>query len=139
MEVLEDKILTARNKHICEVCKEMINRGTSYHDYYLQDEGEPFHFRVHIDCESDDFDVRHFIGEHGCARKVLGLDSGGQEIIPVNKDVTLRVFKNCHPNTDGTDWGWIEGCTLNICWSDNSEFTRDKARELVNDWNRSMT
>jgi hypothetical protein len=39
MEVLEDKILTARNKHICEVCKGMINRGISYHDYYLQDEG----------------------------------------------------------------------------------------------------
>jgi hypothetical protein len=76
--------------------------------------------------------------QKGVMENVLGIDSCGQKIIPKNKDVTLRIFKNRHPNTDGTAWGWIEGCTLNICWSDNSNFTRDKARGLVNDWNRRL-
>lgn len=49
-----------------------------------------------------------------------------------------RVAKNCHPNTDGTDWGWIEGAS-NVCWSNRpfSRLTRSQAEELVaqhNDW-----
>lgn len=67
---------------------------------------------------------------------VLGIDCCGQEIIPMNENVTLKVHTNRHPNTDGTAWGWIEGCTLNICWGDDEKFTRDKAIELVNAWNR---
>jgi hypothetical protein len=69
---------------------------------------------------------------------VLGIDCCGQEIIPMNENVTLEVHTNRHPNTDGTAWGWIEGCTLNICWSDNKKFARDKAIELVNAWNRRV-
>lgn len=65
----------------------------------------------------------------------IGRDSSGQEIIPINENITLSVHTNRHPNTDGTAWGWVEGCTLNICWSNNSKFTRDKARKIVNDWN----
>ena len=68
-------------------------------------------------------------------KTVLGIDCCGQKIVPISENVTLTVHTNRHPNTDGTPWGWIEGCTLNICWSDNSNFTRDKARGLVNDWN----
>ena len=70
---------------------------------------------------------------------VLGIDSCGKKIIPISDDITLRVFTNCHPNVDGTSWGWIEGCTLNICWNDSSKFRKDDARKIVNDWNRSMT
>ena len=63
MELLEDKILTARNKHTCRLCGKEINKGTSYHDYYIQDGGELVHFRVHTDCESEDFNVLGFIRE----------------------------------------------------------------------------
>ena len=65
----------------------------------------------------------------------LGKDCSGQPITPINNDVELRIFKNRHPNTDGTSWGWIEGCTLHVCWSNNSNFNHVKARKLVNDWN----
>jgi hypothetical protein len=69
---------------------------------------------------------------------VLGIDCSGQEIIPINENVTLEVHTNRHPNTNGTAWGWIDGCTLNICWSDDKKFTREKATELVNNWNRRV-
>lgn len=65
----------------------------------------------------------------------LGKDSSGQPIIPINNNVTLKDFTNRHHNSDGTSWGWIDGCTLNICWSNNSNFNHVKARKLVNDWN----
>ena len=66
---------------------------------------------------------------------VLGIDCSGQPIIPINNGVTLEVHTNRHPNTDGTAWGWIEGCTLNICWGNDSSFNYGKACKLVNDWN----
>ena len=65
----------------------------------------------------------------------LGKDCSGQPIIPINNNVKLEVHTNRHPNTDGTSWGWIEGCTLNICWGNDSNFDYGKASELVNDWN----
>jgi len=71
-------------------------------------------------------------------KTVLGIDCCDQEIIPINENVTLEVHTNRHPNTNGTAWGWIDGCTLNICWSDDGKFTREKAIELVNDWNRRV-
>jgi hypothetical protein len=48
-----------------------------------------------------------------------------------------RVAKNRHPNSDNTDWGWIEGAPGNVCWSDNGRFDRVAAGEAVkihNDW-----
>lgn len=55
-----------------------------------------------------------------------------------------RVAKNRHPNTDGTDWGWIEGAPGNVCWSNNrgSRLTRAQAGELVaqhNAWLEKQT
>lgn len=64
---------------------------------------------------------------------ILGKDCSGQEIIPIAKE--LKVKTNRHPNTDGTEWGWIEGCSKNIVWSDNSNFNRIKAGELVSSFN----
>lgn len=65
---------------------------------------------------------------------VIGYDSSGQPIIPIGDK--LAVKKNAHPNCDGTAWGWIEGCSLNICWSDeNSKFNREKADDLVRQYN----
>lgn len=63
----------------------------------------------------------------------LGRDCSGQEIIPVRD--CLEMHTNRHPNCDGTSWGWIEGCTLNICWSDNSYFDHHRAMELVRLYN----
>ena len=65
---------------------------------------------------------------------VIGYDTNGQPIITVRDKLVIK--KNAHPNCDGTAWGWIEGCSLNICWSDeNSRFNRQKAEELVSRYN----
>ena len=60
-------------------------------------------------------------------------DCCGQEIIP--KDKKLSVHTNRHPNCNGTSWGWIEGCTLNICWSDDHCFDYAAALEFVKEYN----
>jgi len=64
----------------------------------------------------------------------LGKDCSDQEIIPTSNNLELKT--NCHPNTNGTSWGWIKGCSKNICWSDStSKFNREKASELVRSYN----
>lgn len=74
-------------------------------------------------------------GEDTAQNKVLGKDTSGQDIIAASDKLELKT--NRHPNTDGSQWGWIEGCTLNICWSDDTnKFNRDKAEKLVSDYNR---
>ena len=60
-------------------------------------------------------------------------DCCGQEIVPNRKK--LSIHTNVHPNTDGSSWGWIEGCTLNICWSNDNAFNYEKASEFVKQWN----
>jgi hypothetical protein len=44
-----------------------------------------------------------------------------------------RIAKNRHPNTDGTDWGWIDGTAPNVFWSNErgSNMTREQAGKLV--------
>ena len=65
---------------------------------------------------------------------ILGKDASGQDIIPIRSN--LEVKTNAHPNCDGTRWGWIEGSSKNICWSDeNSKFNKEKADELVRSYN----
>uniref|UniRef100_A0A6M3JM77 Uncharacterized protein n=1 Tax=viral metagenome TaxID=1070528 RepID=A0A6M3JM77_9ZZZZ len=64
-------------------------------------------------------------------------DCCGQEIIPI-PGRKLSVHTNRHPNTDGSSWGWIEGCTLNVCWSNNSRFTRKDAGAFVFEYNKSF-
>ena len=67
---------------------------------------------------------------------IIGYDTSRQPIIPIRNKLVIK--KNAHPNCDGTAWGWIEGCSLNICWSDeNSRFNREKAGELVRQYNAS--
>jgi hypothetical protein len=61
-------------------------------------------------------------------------DTSGREIIPIRD--RLSICTNRHPNCDGTLWGWIEGCTNNVCWSNNKNFNYDAARKFVDDWNR---
>ena len=70
---------------------------------------------------------------------ILGKDASGQEIVPIANKLTLKT--NRHLNTDGTEWGWIEGCSKHICWSDStSKFNREKASKLVAEFNaRSNT
>jgi hypothetical protein len=51
--------------------------------------------------------------------------------------VKWRTAKNRHSNTDGTDWGWIEGAPGNVCWSNNSKFNRASAEKMAgihNQW-----
>ena len=66
----------------------------------------------------------------------LGRDCCGQEIIPI-LGKKLSVHRNRHTNCDGTGWGWIEGCTLNICWSNNKHFDEKRAYELAHRYNES--
>ena len=69
---------------------------------------------------------------------VIGIDCCKQEIIP-KPNAILKIYKNRHTNTDGTAWGWIEGCTKNICWSDSgscpNKFNRTDAENLVEVYN----
>ena len=65
---------------------------------------------------------------------ILGKDASNQDIIPIRSKLTVKT--NAHPNCDGTSWGWIEGCSKNIVWSnENSKFDRKKADELVRSYN----
>lgn len=59
----------------------------------------------------------------------------GKRDIPHNT-APWRVAKNRHPNTDGTEWGWIEGAPEGVFWSDNGAFTSEKAGRVVAEHNR---
>ncbi len=75
-----------------------------------------------------------FEGGMADVQHVIGYDTSNQPIIPVRKKLSVKT--NAHSNCDGTSWGWIEGCSLNICWSDeNTRFNREKAKELVRQYN----
>lgn len=56
-----------------------------------------------------------------------------QEIVPCASK--LSVHTNRHTSTDGTLWGWIEGCTSNICWANNTSFNETVARRFVKEYN----
>lgn len=60
-------------------------------------------------------------------------DCCGKKIIPEADQLT--VYTNKHPNTNGSLWGWIEGCTSNVCWSNDSPFDEKAAREYVSSYN----
>ena len=63
-------------------------------------------------------------------------DCCGQEIIPI-PGRRLSKHTNRHPATSGDSWGWIEGCTLNICWSnENDIFTSKDASDFVEEYNK---
>ena len=65
-------------------------------------------------------------------------DCYGQEIIPI-QGRRLSVHTNKHPNTDGTYWGWVEGCTVNILWSNSDDkFTKSDAVAFVDEYNKSV-
>lgn len=72
---------------------------------------------------------------HGSAHcgEGLGRDCCNQPIIPKAKKLSMHT--NRHRNCDGTRWGWNEGCTLNICWSNDRYFNEKRAGELVARWN----
>ena len=63
-------------------------------------------------------------------------DCSGQEIVPVAK--RLVVCTNRHSACDGTAWGWIEGCSKNICWADNKPFNYAAACRFVKEYNESQ-
>ena len=64
----------------------------------------------------------------------LGKDASNQDIIPIIRKLVVKI--NAHPNCDGTRWGWIEGCSRNIVWSnENNKFNKEKADELVAHYN----
>lgn len=63
-------------------------------------------------------------------------DCCNQEIVPIRKK--LSIHRNRHPSTDGTDWGWIEGCDKNICWANNHSFNHQKAAEFVERHNKAV-
>jgi len=56
-----------------------------------------------------------------------------QKIVPIKKKLTLPT--NRHPNCDGTSWGWIEGCSRNICWSNSHVFNFKEAQKFVEEYN----
>lgn len=75
-------------------------------------------------------------GQAEGGEKVIGTDCAGQEIIPIGK---LSIHVNRHPNINGTSWGWIDGCTKNIVWSDDKKFNHRAASDLVEAWNKTLS
>lgn len=68
-------------------------------------------------------------------KTLLGIDCNGTEIYgQLDK---ISVHTNNHPNCDGSSWGWLEGCSKFVCWSNksSSRFTKKDADELANKWN----
>lgn len=68
-------------------------------------------------------------------KTLLGVDCNGTEIYgQLDK---ISVHTNNHPNCDGSSWGWLEGCSKFVCWSNksSSRFTKKDADELANKWN----
>lgn len=68
---------------------------------------------------------------------IIGKDCEGTEIIPI-PDRKLSFYTNRHNNLSGFSQGWIEGCTKNIFWENNSVFDEKVARELVNQYNKTL-
>lgn len=65
----------------------------------------------------------------------IGTDCCGQPIHHNSRKWEVRT--NAHPNCNGTSWGWIEGTTKNICWSNDKSFNHSKALEVArlhNEW-----
>jgi len=60
-------------------------------------------------------------------------DCCNQIIIPARD--RLSVHTNSHSNCNGTSWGWIEGCTKNICWSNDSSFNHAAAVKFTEEHN----
>ena len=68
-------------------------------------------------------------------KTLFGVDCNGTEIYgQLDK---ISVHTNNHPNCDGSSWGWLEGCSKFVCWSNksSSRFTEKDADELANKWN----
>lgn len=68
-------------------------------------------------------------------KTLFGIDCNGTEIYgQLDK---ISVHTNNHPNCDGTSWGWLDGCSKFVCWSNksSSRFTKKDADELANKWN----
>ena len=71
-------------------------------------------------------------------KTLLGISSDGTEIY--GKRDMISVYTNSHPNVDGSSWGWLEGCSKHVCWSNSrsSRFTKKDAYELANKWNERL-
>jgi len=71
-------------------------------------------------------------------KTLLGTSSDGTEIY--GKRDMISVHTNSHPNVDGSSWGWLEGCSKHVCWSNSSRsrFTKKDAYELANKWNERL-
>jgi hypothetical protein len=84
---------------------------------------------------ADNISVSPSIANAVLAAVILGKDASNQDIIPIRSQLVVKT--NAHPNCDGTRWGWIEGCSKNIVWSnENNKFNKDKADELVSQYNK---
>ena len=71
-------------------------------------------------------------------RTLLGIDCNGTEIYgQLNK---ISVHTSIYPNYDESSHGWLEGCSKQVCWSDESgsRFTKKDADELANKWNERL-
>lgn len=66
--------------------------------------------------------------------EIIGRDCDYQDIIPI-PGRKLVMHTNRHPNCDGSLWGWVEGCTSNICWSDNRPFNRAACSKVISEYN----
>lgn len=71
-------------------------------------------------------------------KTLLGIDCNGTEIY--GKLDKISVYTNSHPNCDRSSWGWLEGCSKHVCWSDESRsrFMKKDAYELANKWNERL-
>ncbi|HKL86412.1 MAG TPA: hypothetical protein VJ861_08785 [Treponemataceae bacterium] len=68
-------------------------------------------------------------------KTLLGYSCNGTEIY--GKLDKISVHTNKHPTHGDPLWGWLEGCSKFVCWSNksSSRFTKKDADELANKWN----
>lgn len=65
MDVLFNKIVTARKPHYCEICGEKINPGEKYWKGTFADYGDIWTNKAHVDCHNvsnavyDYYELRH--------------------------------------------------------------------------------
>jgi hypothetical protein len=50
MEVLKDNRITARKKHVCNLCRFAINPGEKYRSAKMFDGGEFWEWKEHLEC-----------------------------------------------------------------------------------------
>ena len=60
-------------------------------------------------------------------------DAMGREFKPIARRIDWHT--NRHRDNDGNSFGWIDGCDIDVIWSNGDVFNEAAARKFVNEYN----